>query len=176
MALDHVDDLVVDVTVVGRATGRNRADKLRDVGAAGVAMNEVSELPIFPRRERRPVRISDDAWIRLGPRSVRLRRRHEHGDDLLWTRVVDFKALAVDEIRARVGFNGALVAADQQRAAPGGDVQDALHAGQRLRLRTARREADDALLEAVGATRRVDGDTNLRRVAVAAVGGGVPFF
>src|SRR5262245_34963702 len=123
---EHVDHLVVDVTVAGGPSGWDRPDELGYVGRAGVTMDEVAELSILACRKSRSFLVANDAGIRSREHPVWRPGRDEHRHELIRAGVVDHEMVARPEVGARLGLQLVALSACLHRPAPRHNVEDSL--------------------------------------------------
>src|SRR5215204_2972861 len=101
-SIDDVDDLVVNMAVVRCATRRDQPEELRDVAAANILVDEVAELPVGTRPERRLVGVADCPADRSVRRVVCLRRLDDHDYQVVGARGLELVLLARPHVRAGV--------------------------------------------------------------------------
>src|SRR5215213_3155706 len=156
LTFDDVDHLVVHVTVIGRAPGRDHAEELRDVHGSDFFVDEVPELPIAPCRKRRPVRVTDRSPFRVMAVVITLGSADRKDDELIRPRVVELEGLARRDERAGVGLELVLTPVDEKGAASGDDEENLLDSVQATGLRAPRCTANEPLFEPLGARAAVD--------------------
>ena len=126
LTLYDVNNLVVDVAVIGGAPGRDHAEELRHVAGSDFVVDEVAELAIAPGGKRGSVRVTDRPPFRAGRRPVVLRSAYSEDDELLRPRIVELEALAGRDVGPRVGLELMSTAVEDERAATGDDEEDLL--------------------------------------------------
>src|SRR5215203_7119766 len=165
LALEHVDHLVVDVAVVGRAAGGDHAEELGQVAAADLVRDEVAKLAIAACGQRGLVVVADDASAgRRGAVLVRRSRRDEK--QRLRPRVLDLVELSRGDVGAGARLELVGLAVNEQRAPAGDCIEDFLDVVERPRQRAAGLVAGDVELQAFGAEVGVDRDRTRGRVAL----------
>src|SRR5687768_4589989 len=142
LALEDVDDLVVDVRVKGRASRRDRPHELRHVAAADVLVDEVAELAVLACPEGRPVSVADGHGAAA---AVHIRRRRD-GDEYELVRALPLQLvlLAGEEEGARARFDAMRLAVRVQAATARDDVEELVPALRRASHDPALPEAQDA--------------------------------
>jgi hypothetical protein len=156
--LDYIDDLVVDMAVIGCAARRDRSHELRQVEAADILVHEVSELAVLTGAKHRPVGVADGPASRVDGRPDFERRFDDDDDQLFRTGVLELVLLPLDDIRAHVGLERMFSARDVKRPSTRLDVEELLRGFEPSRPGPARPAADHPLGEALRPVTAIDRD------------------
>jgi hypothetical protein len=149
------------------AARRNGADELGHRPAAGVRADDVAELPVLPRRVRGPVGQPDRRPPRrFDRRRLGLERKHGDEDELLRTGALDRIAPSRRDVCSGLRLERVLLPVEIERPRAGDDEENLLPRLAAARPRPSRPEAEDPLLEGLGARASADGHARGRRVAV----------
>src|ERR687897_2276099 len=92
-SIDDVDDLVVDMAVIGCAARRDQAHELREVEAADVLVHEVAELTVCTSAKHRLVGVTDGPASRVDRRPDLERRFDDHDHERLRAAVLELVLL-----------------------------------------------------------------------------------